>query len=465
VPKPLKSQDPGHSVDAWVGVELRHLRMKAGLSQSELAEFAKVDSSLISKLELGNRGLQSDTARRLDEVLRTDGFFQRVLPLVAKEKDKRSSHSDNRTGTASATGGVPVPGGMLESGDSGDVEEGAVHRRELLAVAVGLTGLAAQVAEALEERLEFFELDVDDDALQQVDHAVKALARSNRPAAETLRSAQQVAARAARIADRTRRPAKLAAVHRTTGQLHALMASSAFDLGAWDACDRISNAAGMYASLGEDRALQAWVLGLQASAANWRADPDAALVFLGEALALAPEGEAVLRVRAIMARSYALLGDTRALGEVLREIEDVDVTSSTDRLSSHVGGEFSFDAARAAACLATACLDSGMGAESERWANRALEAMNAAPFSKRSVSQVAGARIDLATAQLLSGRASEALAILESVMKTSLIGNASIAGRLRRVRGVLAHQEYQRDDRIRTVIDVIDGSSSTDQKR
>lgn len=465
MPKPLKPQDPGRSVDAWVGAELRHRRTQAGLNQAELADFAKVDSSLISKLELGVRGLQPDTARRLDEVLRTDGFFQRVLPLVEREKDRRSLQSDNSPGTPSGTGGELVRGGMLGSGETGDVGEGTVHRRDLLVSAVGLTGFAAQVAEVLEQRLEIFELDVDGDLPLQVDQAVKALARSNRPAAETLRSAQQVADRVARIADRTRRPAKLAAVHRTTGHLHALMASSAFDLGEWDACDRISNAAGIYASLGEDRSLQAWVLGLQASAANWRSDPDAALVYLEGAAALAPDGEPVLRVRAIMARSYALLGDSGALREVLRAIEADGPPSPEDRLPGHVGGEFSFGTARAAACLATACLDSGMGVESERWATRALEAMDATPLSKRSLSQVAGARIDLAAALLLSGQASEAVALLESVMKTSLVGNASIAGRLRRVRGMLAHQRYQRDDRVRTVIDVIDGSTGIDQKR
>nr|WP_281243627.1 helix-turn-helix transcriptional regulator [Glycomyces sambucus] len=452
-------------MDAWVGAELRHRRMQAGLNQAELADFAKVDSSLISKLELGVRGLQTDTARRLDQVLRTEGFFQRVLPLVERKKDKRTRPSDNLSETASDTGGTLLPEGMLESRVSGDFREGNVHRRDLLVAAVGLTGLAAQVAQSLEQRLDFFALDVDDGALQQVEQAVKALARSNRPAEETLQSAQQVADRVAVLADRTRRPSKLVAAHRSAGQLHALMASSAFDLGEWDACDQISVAARTYASLGEDDSLQAWVLGLQASAANWRSDPDAALVFLEEASALAPKGEPALRVRAIMARSFALLDDVDALRSVLQVIEAEAGPNSEDRLGAQIGGEFSFGTARAAACLATACLDSGLGAESERWATRALEAMDATPFSNRSVSQVAGARIDLAAAQLLSGRASEAVALLESVMKTSLVGNASIAGRLRRVRGMLAHQRYQRDDRVRTVIDVIDGSTGIDQKR
>jgi len=464
VPKPLKAQDPGRSVDAWVGAELRHRRLQAGLKQAEFADVAKVDSSLISKLELGVRGLQADTARRLDQVLRTEGFFQRALPLVEREKDKRSGHSDNLAETASDTGGTPLLRGMLESRVSGDVREGNVHRRDLLVAAVGLTGLAAQVAQSLEQRLELFDLDIDDDALQQVEQAVKALARSNRPAEETLQSAQQVAARVAVLADRTRRPSKLTAAHRSAGQLHALMASSAFDLGEWDACDQISVAARTYASLGEDDSLQAWVLGLQARAANWRSDPDAALVFLEEASMLAPKGEPALRVRAIMARSFALLGDVGALRRLLGDIEAEGTPNSEDRLAGRIGGEFAFGEARAAACLATACLDSRLGAESERWATRALEAMDATPFSNRSVSQVAGARIDLAAAQLLSGRAGEAVALLESVMRTSLIGNASIAGRLRRVRGMLAHQRYQRDDRVRTVIEVIDGSTGADKK-
>jgi transcriptional regulator with XRE-family HTH domain len=133
VPKPLKALEPRKSIDHWVGAELRHRRTQAELDQPELAARANVSTSLISKLELGERSLKADIARTLDDVLGTDGFFVRAMPLVEGQRDKRSSELDNPLGTASVLGKHAGLQGMLGGADKLASKEPEVNRREFLA--------------------------------------------------------------------------------------------------------------------------------------------------------------------------------------------------------------------------------------------------------------------------------------------------------------------------------------------
>lgn len=61
------------------GEELRRRRLAAGLTQQELAEKVICSHTLISHIEAGRRLPQPDDARRLDQVLGTDGWFERWL--------------------------------------------------------------------------------------------------------------------------------------------------------------------------------------------------------------------------------------------------------------------------------------------------------------------------------------------------------------------------------------------------
>lgn len=81
-----KDLDPSSSPRALLGAELRHAREKAGLSQEELGQRLFVSGSFIGQLEAGTRRMQPEHARMLDEVLGTDGFFQRNCRAVAKSK-------------------------------------------------------------------------------------------------------------------------------------------------------------------------------------------------------------------------------------------------------------------------------------------------------------------------------------------------------------------------------------------
>ncbi|GAA2238891.1 helix-turn-helix transcriptional regulator [Kitasatospora cystarginea] len=62
----------------FYGEELRRKRESGGLTQEELGERVVCSGSLIAHIEAGRRKPQADIAKRLDNVLGTDGFFTRM---------------------------------------------------------------------------------------------------------------------------------------------------------------------------------------------------------------------------------------------------------------------------------------------------------------------------------------------------------------------------------------------------
>jgi len=81
-----KDLDPSSSPRALIGAELRHAREAAGLSQSELGEPLFVSGSFIGQLEAGTRRLHLEYAAQIDEILGTNGFFERNCQALAKSK-------------------------------------------------------------------------------------------------------------------------------------------------------------------------------------------------------------------------------------------------------------------------------------------------------------------------------------------------------------------------------------------
>ena len=81
-----KDLDPSISPRALLGAELRHAREKAGLSQDALGQLLFVSGSFIGQLEAGTRRVQPDMAKKLDEILGTNGFFERNCKAANKSK-------------------------------------------------------------------------------------------------------------------------------------------------------------------------------------------------------------------------------------------------------------------------------------------------------------------------------------------------------------------------------------------
>ncbi len=198
------------------------------------------------------------------------------------------------------------------------------------------------------------------------------------------RTGRDIRLQALSLAERTRRPSLLADLYLIAGASTALMASAAFDLHRWDAADGLCKSAISYAEITGNNSLLAWTMGLAATLANWRDEPDAALSYFHQGMAVAPVGVPSVRLRYIAARSYALTGDTDAVRSLVDE-SDREFTAGDghrDLMTDEVGGEFSFGTARAAACLAAAWLDLGQGREAADAAEWAINDLTALPPSR-----------------------------------------------------------------------------------
>jgi hypothetical protein len=310
-------------------------------------------------------------------------------------------------------------------------------------------GAIDAAAGAAESDLLLLTAGFDPESLTWLRDEGRAIARAgNRPAAETFTAAGRVRHHALELAGRTRRPADLCDLYVVIGQATALMASTAFDLNHWDASAILAHSAVSYASLAGHNSLQAWTLGLAALLANWRDEPDTALRHIQHGLQIAPAGLPRVRLRYIEARSFALLGAAadvrRVLSRALHDRQDAD--RHRDSLSEETGGEFSFGPARAEACAAAAWLDLGLGREAQDAAERALLELTAQPAGRQPFSQVSGARIDLASARLVSRDRDGVQDIIEHVLAVPpSLRNVSLSGRLARLRTMLDAEPWSDD--------------------
>ena len=282
---------------------------------------------------------------------------------------------------------------------------------------------------------------------------------ANRAALDAFNAARRVRCHAVELAERTRRPSALSDLYVISGQATALMASAAFDLNRWDESATLARSAVSYGSVAGHASLQAWVLGLEALLANWRDEPDAALDHVRHGLQLAPAGTPRVRLRYIEARSHALLGDVASAAEVLdrAQRDRDDAERHEDPLSEETGGEFAFGRARAEACAAAAWLDLGRGTEALDAAQRAVSELAAVPKPRLSLSQLSGARIDMATACVMNHDLAGADEALRPVLAAELpLRNVSLSGRLARARAALLGPPWAGDVRARALATDID---------
>ncbi|MFI9391982.1 Scr1 family TA system antitoxin-like transcriptional regulator [Streptomyces bauhiniae] len=70
----------------FFGTELKRRREEAGLTQTELGAKVFVSGGYIGQFEQAIRKPQLDVAQRIDEVLGTDGFFERLWRKLIKEQ-------------------------------------------------------------------------------------------------------------------------------------------------------------------------------------------------------------------------------------------------------------------------------------------------------------------------------------------------------------------------------------------
>ncbi|MFJ1703026.1 helix-turn-helix transcriptional regulator [Kitasatospora sp. NPDC088346] len=76
---------PERSVRDLFGFQLRDLRKRNGLSLAELSKLVAYSKTHLGNVETAIRAIPPDLPRKLDELLTTDGIFNRLYPLVLRE--------------------------------------------------------------------------------------------------------------------------------------------------------------------------------------------------------------------------------------------------------------------------------------------------------------------------------------------------------------------------------------------
>lgn len=87
-----KDIDGSMSVPTFYGKELRWQREAARLSLEQLVEGSFYGKSHLSDIERGERRMPLDLARHVDEVLKTDGYFERNCEDVRRVR--LGAHAD-----------------------------------------------------------------------------------------------------------------------------------------------------------------------------------------------------------------------------------------------------------------------------------------------------------------------------------------------------------------------------------
>ena len=77
---------PHASAQHFFGAELRHCRLRAGLSQRQLAPLVLTAPTMIGKIEMAQRYPTLDFAERCDGALGCDGALVRLHDLVSSER-------------------------------------------------------------------------------------------------------------------------------------------------------------------------------------------------------------------------------------------------------------------------------------------------------------------------------------------------------------------------------------------
>ena len=299
------------------------------------------------------------------------------------------------------------------------------------------------------------------DAVDAVRSQLSAIARrySHRSPIDVFADSRELRDVTYRLAERTHRPSELADLYVVAGGTNALMGSIAFDLGHWDAARTLVEAATTYAEIAGHRSLEAWTWGLQATLANWRAEPETARSAYERGIVVAPAGASSFRLHHIAARTKAAEGDAAAVSALTRVArDDLDALDTTrDELQHEIGGEFAFEPARAAACEAAAWLELRDGQRAEEEATQALALYTKARRNAQPYSPINGTRIDVAAARLLRRDLDGASEVLEPVLALEPTKrNAALTGRIIGVRHQLDAPEWTRTSDARDLTAQID---------
>jgi tetratricopeptide (TPR) repeat protein len=288
---------------------------------------------------------------------------------------------------------------------------------------------------------------VEDTSIEQLQDDLVGVARRY-PGVSPVKSwaeAKRVRDLALAMLDRTGRPAQESDLYLTVGESCGILAAVSFDLGYTDAAAEQARSTFIYGRMIGHNGLCSWALGMRALIGYWSGRPLESLDLVGKGLSIAPAGTPVLRLRAIQARAYAHLGDDSGATEAARLAHaEREADYEPDELHDRIGGEFSFDDARLARCLASAYVSLGLADPAIHEAQGALDLYAARPEAARMPKVEIEAHIDLAHAYFLKGSLDAASETLASVFDLEPEERVEgVVSRLISVRSVLSRPQFR----------------------
>jgi hypothetical protein len=178
----------------------------------------------------------------------------------------------------------------------------------------------------------------------------------------------------------------------------------------------LARAARTFAEQSGNPSAIAWSHGLIASFLNWQSRPAQALVAIDQGLKAKPGPAARYRLLHVAARSHAQQGNQSGTRDALDEVARVGSSlEAGDLLNDELGGEFRFDAERAAACEGAAWLDLGQGAVAVPALRSAITSYVDVSGTSQPAAPLYGAQIDLASAYVLSDDLDAAVATMQAM--------------------------------------------------
>jgi hypothetical protein len=216
--------------------------------------------------------------------------------------------------------------------------------------------------------------------------------------------------------DRKAYPHQARELNFLAGALCGLMANASLDVGREEAAEDLARAAWTYGRIIDNGPLMAWARGTQALAAIWDQRYRDAARLAEDGLTHDPAGTSAVRLHAILARALADCGESAQARAAMTAALGVGEHADPDELHDGVGGEFAFDEAKQSYYGAIALLGADDPAAAERAASKAVGLYEAVPSRVRSYGCDALARVELAKAELMTGKLDDAAQALSSVL-------------------------------------------------
>jgi DNA-binding XRE family transcriptional regulator len=396
-----------------LGAKLAAYRRAAGYSQVAFASMVHCSRSSIANMETGRQHAPREIWASLDQALDAGGA------LTEANDDIEAAVRREREEAARGMG----PGLLALANGHGDGAGGALAGPSGVVVASdggGWLDVIAVAADAAREHAERIAVtQIGPAAVEQLTADVVRLGRVyvSAPPLPLFAAMYQVLGRIQAMLDLRAYPAQARDLNFLAGALCGLMANASLDLGRESAADDLARVAWTYGRVIDHGPLMGWARGTQALAAIWDQRHLDAVRHAEDGLIHVPAGTGRVRLHAIHARALAAHGDRAQARAAIAEAGKARADGCRDELHDGVGGEFEFDEAKLRYYEALTLNDTEDPGNAEHAAAAAIGLFQAVPARARSYGCDALARVQLARAQLMTGKVDEAAQALGGVLE------------------------------------------------